>query len=343
MSPAENVNNQNAKLPGATQSPGAYAHIYNHSVAQLEPAAPPFLFSAHAGVDEIATDNVAETATNRQADLASLFSLGADMSADSTRFDGIVSATGVYRRNIEDTSLNEFSGYGYANGRAQVIPGYLYISLHGDMDDVSRLGGGQANALVQTAQETQAYTVAGSAYLTTGLGDIGRNVLRAQVGQVWFNRNTGSLDAFGFDIGPISSAQNASAREDFKMAGTILARLMSDINLGFSQNDSGVFGSGKFTRLNAGVLNEYELTRYASLIGDAGFEHLTDDPYSYIDGSDIFWGAGVRLRPNADLHILVSYGRHDSNGFRGRSRWRFTDQRVCTPVIRIRSVACRKP
>jgi len=324
--PPNASNGQANGLPAGNRSPGAHSDLYAQVTAQAAQNAPPWGLTENIGIDEIATDNVGETENNRVADLSSLFSAGAVATADSTRLNGILSVTGLYRRNIKDTGLDGFSGYGYANGQAVIIPASFYFSIHGLMDDLSREGGGVQNALVQTPQDTHTYSISGSPILSSRIGDIGLNVARYQIGQVWFDNNTGAIETPGFNIGPISSSTDQNAREDFKMAGTIFPRLMSDVSLSGMENDSGALGSGDFTRVNGELINEFEVTRYASAIGGAGYERLNDNVSPDIDGEGPVWDIGTRLRPNADSFVLLTYGRHDlKSDFAGELSWRLTD------------------
>ncbi|MGH6878580.1 MAG: hypothetical protein ACREHV_14555, partial [Rhizomicrobium sp.] len=307
------------------RSPGA-SDLYSREAAQLAPNAPPWTLTENVGIDEIATDNIAETEFNRTADIESLASAGVVATADSTRLNGILSATGVYQRDIKDTTLDGFSGYGYANGQAAVIPDMLYFSINGLMDDISRTGGGLPDALVQTAQETQTYSISGSPYLTNQIGNFGINVLRYQIGQVWFANNTGAIQTPGLGIGPITSSMDQNAREDFKTEGVLLPRLMSDLSLSGTENDSGEFEGGDYTNYNGELMNEYEVTRYASAIGGAGYERLHDSDSPEINGDDPVWDIGTRLRPNPDSYALLTYGRHDlKSDFAGELWWQLSD------------------
>jgi uncharacterized protein (PEP-CTERM system associated) len=324
--PPNGASNPQNEVPSGGRTNGGNSSLYARSQAQSEPNAPPWIFTANLGIDEIATDNVAETKDGRIADLGSLLSAGASVSADSTRLYGILSATAVYRRQLEDTALDGFSGYGYGNGRAAIIPGMFYFNMHGLMDEVSRVGGGIQNPLVQTSQETQVYSISGSPILSNSIGDFARNVARYQIGQTWFSNNTGALQAPGLSIGPITSSTSQTGREDFKMAGTLMPRLMSDMSLSGTENDSGASGSGMYTNLNGELINEYEVTRYLSAIGGAGYERLHDDAFSNIDGEGAVWDIGMRLRPNADSHLILTYGRHNiKSDFAGELRWDVTD------------------
>lgn len=304
-------------------SPGGHSGLYARLQAQAAPNAPSWTLTEHVGIDEIATDNTTGGSSDRTADLASLFSAGGTATADTSRLTGILTATGLYRRAINNTGSDGFSGYGYLNGQGTIIRDTVFMSIHGVMDDINRQGAGITNPLVQSPQDTQIFQISGSPYIYTPADDFGINLIRYQVSQVWFNRNTGAFENSGVTVGPISASTNQLVREDFKMPGTIFPRLLTDVSLSGSENDSG--GTGDFTRFRGELINEYELTRFASLIGGGGYERLHDNTFSVVNGDDPVWDVGTRLRPNADSYALLTYGHHDlRSDFAGELVWRLT-------------------
>jgi hypothetical protein len=308
--------------PSSTRSS---SNLYSQALANQAPSAPPVLYSLNIGIDEIGTDNIADTETDRKADLSSLFSAGGTITADTERLSGVLAATGIYQRDIRDTSLDQFSGYGYANAQATVLPSHVYMSVFGAADDLSSLGGGVQSPLVQSAINTHYYTVGGSPYLVFGIDRLGLDVLRYQIGQSWFSTPAIPINPFFPSIGQPSSATDQSAREDFKIAGTILRRLMSDVSLSANEDNAGSSPSGNFEIANGELINEYEVTRYASLIAGGGYEYLHDPEVPIVDGQGEVWDFGGRLRPDADSYVLLVYGHHDrKSDFSGELAWHLT-------------------
>lgn len=326
--PTENINpstNASPISPSPAQKPNTYSGLYAQSLATSASNAPAVQYMFNLGVDEIATDNVAESDTDRKADLSSLFSAGATVTADTARLNGVLAATGYYERNVVDTGLDRFSEYAYANGQGVVIPGNLYVNVNGAIDDLSREGGGVQNPLLQSVADTHTYTIGASPFLVSHFGDLGLNVLRYQIGQAWFSNDTGPITTPGLDIGPISASTNQNAREDFKMAGTFLARLMSDLSLSATEDDAGASASGDFKKANGELINEYEITRSASLIAGGGYEILRDQDVPVVDGQGTIWDVGARFRPDVDSSILLVYGHHDGKSdLAGEVEWRLT-------------------
>lgn len=309
----------------ASGQTGATSSLYEQSLASAQPTAPPVLVVFNAGIDEIATDNVAETESDRVPDLSSLFSAGATVTSDSSHFTGVLSGTGFYRRNINDTGLDQFSEYAYGSGHATILPDAFFFDVDGAVDDLSREGGGLQNAVVQAGQATHTYTFAGSPYLRTNVDDVGINVLRYQIGQVWYGNNTSQLDLPTSDIGAITASTDQEAREDLRLPGTLFPRLLSDVSLSASEDNQVNSPAGTLEISNEELINEYEITRSTSLIGGAGYEYLHDEDVPVVNGSGAIWDIGGRLEPNPDSSLLVDYGRHyGKSDFAGELAWRIT-------------------
>ncbi|HTW30831.1 MAG TPA: hypothetical protein VMD76_04080, partial [Candidatus Sulfotelmatobacter sp.] len=308
----------------AVPTPGT-SNLYNQALAPSQTGTPPVVYTINLGVDEIATDNVYETQSNRVPDLTSLFSAGGTVSADTERVSGLVTLTGLYRRNINDTNFDEFSEYAYAQGQGVIVPGNLYMTVHGTIDDLSAQGGGIQSPLVQAAQSTHAYTISSSPYFVAQVPEVGINVLRYQIGQIWFSNNAPFENVAPVSPQSLTASTDQTAREDFRMAGTLLPEFMTDLSLSATEDNAGNSASGNLQIANGELINEYEVTRWASLIGGAGYEDLHDPEVPVVDGQDAIWDFGGRVRPNEDSYALLLYGRHDEiSDFAGEVAWRLT-------------------
>jgi uncharacterized protein (PEP-CTERM system associated) len=321
----ENTESGGLSIDATPSQPKPSSNLYTQLAAASNVSSPPVLVSFNAGIDEVATDNVAEADTDRKADLMSIFSLGTSISADTQLLSGTIAGTGTYQRNIVDTSENQFAGYGYANARATLIPDNLFINLNGSADDVARLGGVLENSLAQSANNTHVYTAAASPVLTFEVHGIGNNSLSYQIARTWFTNNTGAIEEPGLSVGNLTPSTEQELSEDFRMPGTMLARLKTDLVLSASLDDTGSVVSGNLSQRTGEMINEYEITRSSSLIGGAGYEDLRDTEVPMASGQGVVWDAGIRLRPNVDSSFLLVYGHHDLNSdFAGELEWRVT-------------------
>ena len=290
----------------------------------IDPRAPAWQFTPRFAVDEILTDNVAETAAHRQWDLASQFAPGFLLGADTAHLTGLLDVSGVLQQNIHDNNLDQASIVGFGTAHATFVPGLLFFNLHASADTLNCAGGGLANPTIQSANTTQDYIVSGSPYAMIPMQDLGFAVARYRLSDATFDQNTGPINPL-FGVGPISSSIEQEGRVDVKMPGTLFPRLAADLSADWGSDDTGSQGVGNFTRSTEEIINEYQLTRSLSLIGAAGYEWLNDHRYPLVTGEDVVWSVGGRWQPNPDSSLLLLYGRHDLNtDFAGEFQLRLT-------------------
>jgi hypothetical protein len=328
----QNPGNQTAGQAPSSQQTNPYgagtSSLYGQIQSQSAAAAPPWILTEHVGIDEIATDDIDfPLAGRRQADLGSLFSAGGTLTADSVRVYGILSLTGIYRRQVEDSAINGFLGTGYANEMVTLLPGSLYLGLRGLVDDVSREGLGLQNPFAGTqGYFSQAYQISATPLYYTRIDALTFNLLRYEIGQIWYDRNNGIVTSQGTIIPAISNSSDQVARDDFRMDGTVFQRLLTDVSLSAASfNNSGSRNSSDFTREQGQVVNAFALTRSLALVAAAGYERLHDRASPRVNGQDATWSAGIRFLPNADSYALLTYGRQDlRSDFAGELGWSVT-------------------
>lgn len=329
----QNPNSQTtgeAPFPGSSQETSPYgagtSSLYGQYLAQSAASAPPWLLTEHVGINEVATDNVNYPSPSpRQADLSSLFSAGGILTADSDHVYGTLALTGVYRLQAVESHLDALLGYGYANAMVSVLPGTLYLGVHGLMDEVYRTGLGLQNPFSQVADLTQVYQVSASPLFYSRFDDLTFNLLRYEIGQAWFNENTGTINSQGQILFPVSGSTDQIARDDLRFDGTVIPRLMTDVSLYGATYNSTSQSTGDFTREKGQIINEYALTHSLALIGAAGYERLHDRHVPLVDGQGVTWSVGARYLPNADSYALLTYGKNDlKSDFAGELGWQVT-------------------
>jgi uncharacterized protein (PEP-CTERM system associated) len=301
-----------ASLPTNVQTPTAYSNIFGFATQVGDPRSPAWQFTPRFGTNEIFTDNVRETRTDKLADLESEPYVGFMLGADTSHLTGLLDYAGVLQENIHDNDQDRFSNYGFLTAHATVIPGAFYVDLHGSADDVLRSGGGVANPTIQN-DLTQTYVLSASPYYVARLGNVGFAELRYQLAQAWFAQNTGEITTPGSSVGPVSASTQQQLRVDFRFPGTFIPRFATYVTMSSGSEITGSNGIGTFWRNTDEVINEYQLTRSVSLIGGGGYEKLGDRRYPLVTGEDGIWDFGGRWQPNADSSLLLVYGRHDLN------------------------------
>jgi hypothetical protein len=327
---AQTANNPPSPAPqpgqGSSQGqPASTSALYDQQEAAEDPNAPAWTITPTFGLDEIATDNVAET-HDPQKDIESLASLDTVISADTPHLVGILDANGIYRHNINDQRLDKFTEYGYGIAKGNFFNDALLINLRGSIQDISSLNTGVQNPILQAPLDTHTYTVSASPSYYSQIDNVGFDLLRYQFGADWFSSNsTDQPHIPGFPASSLTASTDQSVQNDFKMAGTLVNRLMSDLSMDATENDSGNALAGKFQKANFELINEYEVSRWASVIGGAGYEWLHDLEVPTANGQGAAWDVGGRLKPNADSSILVTYGEHDRFAdISGELSWQIT-------------------
>src|SRR5262249_20610474 len=156
---------------------------------------------------------------------------------------------------------NRVSQYGFATAHATLVTDMLFFDVRANTSEINRSGLGTPNQNLSTkAESTQTYVISGSPDFRSRVGDIGFVDLRYSISQVWFQRNTGATVVNGIFLAPLSDSFHQNALFDFKMPGTIDARLLSDISANASYQESS-FQLGIYRTAAANFLNEYALTR----------------------------------------------------------------------------------
>ncbi len=226
---------------------------------------------------------------------------------------GLLDYSGVYQKNITDTSQDHFSNFAFLSAHATLIPGALLADVHGSIDDVLRTGAGSGldNNVLGKDSIAQSYLLSASPYYTTRISNIGFATLRYQVAQAWFSGATGAISIPGLNLGSVSGSTQQQLRFDVKMPGTFVPRLATHIALDAGSEVTGRASISTFLRSTNEVINEYQFTRSISLIGAGGWEWLRDQNYPLVVGQGATWDVGGRWQPNVNSSILIVYGHHD--------------------------------
>lgn len=323
--PAQNNITPTVQVP----RPTVYSNIFGFATQVGDPAAPPYQFVPRIGFNEVLTDNVEETKTNKQWDLISSPFVGFLAGVDTAHLVGVLDYTGMYQDFAHEVHRNNFSNFGYGSVHATIVPGEFYIDTRVSADDVQRSGGEIQNPILQNQNATQVYIASISPYFSTRVSNIGFTILRYTYSEAWFNQNTAPISFLGTPIpttiGPISGSTEQQARADLKMPGTLAPRLSTDLSLSASSDDTGFRATGDFQRALGELINEYQLTRSLSLIGGGGYEALKDNKFAAINGQDFIWDVGGRWQPNANSSVLLVYGHHDlKSDLGGEIQYRIT-------------------
>ena len=286
---------------------------------------PAWEIDGRANLTEIVTDNVGLGRNRREADLISEFSAGVTVTTDTPRLLGVMSYTGTYRQALSTSGQNRFMQYGILNEHATLIPDYFTIDFLGNANEVDRLGLGVANnSLRSNAGTTQIFSLGASPDLRSQVGRLGFVDLNYFYDQLWTDRNTGPIVSPLGSVGALTGSKRQLARASFQMPGTLDARLQTTVSVDGSEMTTGG-GLGTFRRASAQLSNEYQLVRSFSLIGQGGWETLSDSQIAKLNGKGVIWNFGGHWQPNVDSSIYLLYGRHEfNNDISAQWQWQIT-------------------
>ena len=277
------------------------------------------------GDDEIVSDNVTHTHSNQKSDLISQFSAGVTVTADTPRLEGTLGYNALYRYALSVKNQNRFSQFGAMRAHTTLVPDYFTVDLFGNVSELERLGLGLTNsALLTNSETTQTYTLGISPDVRSQVGRLGFVDLNYYYSQLWTDRNTGPIVTPFGTIGALTGSKRQQARAMFQMPGTLDARLQTTVSVDGSEMTTGG-GFSTFRRASAMLGNEFQLTRSFSLIGQGGYETLSNKQIFQLNGDGAIWDAGGRWQPNIDSSLLLLYGRHELNDdFSSQWEWQIT-------------------
>lgn len=351
--PFLDVTNQD-QVPQGTELAAPDAQDLQHQLQLANGFAPPagggWTFVPRVDWQEMLTDNVLETHSQRQADLGSFVTPGIAIAGDMPRIQAtfdFAPTLSLYARTGDLNSLTE-----QMNGVATVtlVPDLAFVdvrtisgvhSLFGGVGGLGTLGAptaGQTGLIPSLAgnsegltkeDEVQTASFAISPYLLQHFGDWGTGKLGYSL------TATDSNTLNGFVAPPIPSgggvnSQTLVSNEEIAhfATGDIMQFFQNsfDVDLLQSQTDTGagvVTGEtgvpAPTTQNTTSVRNTvsdtitYQATRSVSVSASGGHEDITFSGFGAQEIHDLTWSLGATWVPNPDSSLSVSYGH--LNGF----------------------------
>jgi len=282
------------------------------------------------GVQELVTDNVLLTPTNRRSDFVTTISPGIAVTADTPRLQARLDYSPTLYRYALTPSQNLIGQSLYANGTTTVAPDLFFIDARGyaslqpstpglatgGLNGTSispTVGAGVTNPSqgIPTTQLTQVSSFSASPYLTHRFDGFGTGALRYTLSNTNFSGGTNTLlSPTGIALQNTATTTNEATAtfltgENF---GPFASRLLLDTA---QSTGTGVFNnaSNQLATIDAA----YAITRRISALGTIGYEEIRFSGIPPTRISDVVWAAGVRLTPSPDTTITATYGHQ--NGF----------------------------
>ena len=322
-----------ATAPGLDAFPAPFATpVPGLPAAEPGPLGPsrPYIITPSLGLRLLGTDNVRNTATNRQADFITFIEPSLAVEANSLRATGRFFYSPSARIYAETNSFNSVFQSFSGQGLVTLLPGQLYLDLRG-------FGGGQVigggfgpagttSGVTNSNNLVQTYSLSASPYYVHRFGDTATTQVGYSLQYFGTSGGTGFVTVpppgsggltGGIPVGstaPFLTSQYTIANEGYWVlrSGPDFGRFAAELRtVGTVYDSNGVLSGGH--RLISTVQTAYSINRQIALLLEAGYENQFyggTQPLS-IDGP--VWSAGFRWTPNPDSSVTVKYGFR--NGF----------------------------
>jgi uncharacterized protein (PEP-CTERM system associated) len=279
-----------------------------------------------AAAQEIYTDNVLLTSTNRRSDFITTLSPGIAISGDSARLQAKLDYSPLLQAYALTPGQDVIGHNLYANGTATIVPDLFFFDARGYaslLPNTAGLSTGLTPFLPSTlgpsftnlsqglpkAQLSQVFTATASPYLAQRFDGFGTGMLRYTVTDTSFG---GGQSTTATPTGVAVQNTNALTNEATAafFTGENFGRYEGRLLLDAAQSN-GTGGVNHADQNVALVESAYAITHNIAALGTIGYEqiHFGGVPPTQIN--DVVWGLGTRLTPSAEVTLVLSYGRRN--------------------------------
>ena len=265
------------------------------------------------GLGEEYTSNVLATAgSGRGYDFVTLVTPSVAVSGVTTRLQGSLNYApeiDVYARNFNQSRVNQNFG---GDLLATLLPGTAFLDLRAfgavTTNGLSSSGG---TSTATTNGQTQSLAFSASPYIlhrfgSYGTGEIGASLQRSSSNAVAGNY-TATSNAF-FNSGN-QNLTTYSGHAAFQ-TGEFYNRYQGTALL-YANEYSGTGVLQSAARDTATLNNGYAVTRFLTLLGEIGYEHIRYSGTQPIRIDDEIWNAGFRFTLGPNSFAEAGYGHHD--------------------------------
>ena len=264
------------------------------------------------GAELLATDNIANTARNRQSELIVSVSPAIAVQAELARLTGRLFYRPTARYFVEQRNRNGIDHLFSGQALATLVEDALYLDVRGfgGLQSVATGFGNDSGTIVPDRNnQVQTFGYQVSPYLVRRFGGLGT----AQLGYSYQDARTEGRTAF------LPGAAQPFLTDQRLIAHQLFATLRSGEDFGpltleqrtiatRFEGDSVLSGSRRFlTVLQAG----YALTRQVVVLGDVGYEDLRFGGTRPFRIQGPVWSVGLRWIPSPDSFASIRYGRRD--------------------------------
>lgn len=271
----------------------------------------PFDWTASIGGQLLATDNILNSATNRQSDIGLTLLPTFSATADTATVRGFLNYAPSLSYYANTTGQNRINNYLTANARVTLLEDRLFLQLNG-FGTVGAISGGFApvgTPQVAASNQVQSYAFQAAPYYVHRFGSYGT----ANVGYAyrWSDQSGNNAFAPGSST-PFFTAQTAQGNQGWFVlrSGEEFGRLLMSLRLvGTVFSGTGVYNNAH--QYTASYQASYAINRWLAALAEIGYEDARYSGITPYDVKQMTWGAGARITPDRDSAIIAAVRQRD--------------------------------
>jgi uncharacterized protein (PEP-CTERM system associated) len=265
---------------------------------------------------EAFTDNARLSRGSKTSDFVTRIAPGIDLKAQGGRVLADIDYELAYDAYARADDLNGFRHNLRGTGRVEFVEDRLFLDLGAFAGESPVLARGRASAIDRSlggaSSQFTSYSV--SPYWRTRFGPWAEAEARYRFSQVAVTRDRGNIDAAPApallsDTDIHQASGFVAGGENFNRLRWRLAADHAETRV--SNGGGATPGTGgsatSLRRQSASAQPSYVVTRWLSLLGTLGYDHIESSGFRKdLDGS--FWNGGVRLTPSQRTSFELTYG-----------------------------------
>ncbi|MBX9699974.1 MAG: TIGR03016 family PEP-CTERM system-associated outer membrane protein, partial [Acetobacteraceae bacterium] len=275
------------------------------------PSGRPFDIRGSIGGQVLFTDNVRNSATNRQSDVGFTLLPSISASSDTARLRGSFTYNPTLTYYANTPSQNRINNFFTGNARATLIEDQVFLDLRA-FGTVSATSGGFApvgTPQVGTNNQVQSYAFQAAPYYVQRFGGFGTT----NIGYAyrWVDQ-TGSRAFAPGSSTPFFTSRTTQANQIWAVfrSGEDFGRLLWSVRLiGSVFTGGGVYNDAH--QYTASFQSSYAVNRWLAVLGEIGYEDARFSGINPYIVKEMIWGAGVRILPSEESAIIAAVRQRD--------------------------------
>ncbi len=325
--PASDATQPSAVTTAPPPSDSDLSHQLQLQSGAFAQAGPGWTIVPSISAEEVFTDNVNQSATNRRWDLLTIVSPGVSIVGDTPNIQLRLNYQPQAKLAARTPSENNISNQLLGTATITVVPDLFYVDARalagagpsfggfgsvgaGIAPPTGQFGvGSLGSAALSKQNRTQTTSFGVTPYLLHRFGDYGTGKIGVEYSQSSSANNGEFLPVFfttGNSVERLTTTQEVAQFE----TGEFIAPFRNLIVAGATQGNG--TGVARNSSQNS-IVNRlgYDINRSVNVYGEVGWESLRFGGVPPTNIDDAVWGFGTTLTPNPDSQITIGYGHQN--------------------------------